>query len=403
MGKGKLKKGTNAITKLFTHISQLLNVDLDPFYEKNVHCFGNNFKPSKSTDFSHEQYEAFLEFQRLIDLSLAKFVQKEGYKDIDQVYELIKSAMIVDKKLHAKFLERLMKRIQQLQGQVQKELVQKTNSEEEKLHENSKHSSHSSEETSTEQKEEKDELNLKPIKQPNPLQCFVYSPSNLENLLDSLLRTTSYETFTRIMQVKTRQIRVGDQILEKKRVSKKFRLKITKVMKKARKDLDQLVEGFRLARDRLCGLVPEGFGYEKDIRPALKEEDFEHALLESDYEKLLSLTTCCFHYLGCFSSYNLYSKISEEYGKIKNRFPSGLIQFMISKERNKEEKNCEFKAPDDCEEIEKLSFDIVESLHEFLNQVDDNLFEQVNIQEEFKQKVMEKAQKWLIEEMEVEK
>jgi len=300
--------GRNLVTKLTQHAFQVLNIDMDGFFDEHLDVFDQDIEELTSGQGETlEQYDAFTKYSRELERHFDDFAQREGFSSARDCFDRINEAVKKDALRQKEFMRRLHQQIQELQarwarervGAEVKEAQEKPGDSEGKQDFQDKNAPHAPNrgthlaEAKAEGKEA-DEGKSSPSDErgedmkrgdakstgeeetASAVPVFMFSqPMGLESFIQTVLSIAEYTTFSHIMRMKVKQRRVIRQMEEEARD-----LEVAKLERRDHLHAGRFLQVFDDLVDRVCGLTPHRPDLVDENRRKMDREQFQEVVAD---------------------------------------------------------------------------------------------------------------------------
>lgn len=306
----------NLIVRFVEYSFQILNHDMDEFFEDNMMVFDQDQHDLEDgRGETLEQYDVYQKYLKLLEVYFDEFAMKEGYQTskecFDDINQLIVDDEIERKKLFKEMTERMMEAFHQLQQQINdaneniEEGDEKDNPRSEirhgsKVHdedEDEKHDmklmkqsdSKSSTRVNHDKKDSKnshhdeiadaktsndDEQHQGQHQAPAPPVIMFFQPVSLDSMLQHVLSLTEYTTFSYIIRTKLKQKQLYLSLLD--RVEKQSKNTTKRLKNIERKE--HLEEIYQELIQRICDFAPNQPQFQTQIRSHLSVKSWNELL-----------------------------------------------------------------------------------------------------------------------------
>lgn len=280
---GEEDSGRSLVMHMCEFAFKVLNDEMDGFFEDNVDAFeqedGELFSGRGET---LEQYNVFKKYESELERRFDSFALKEGFTSSKACFDAVKDAVVADSIAQREMMEKLMRRLRDAQQALQNQAIEnredKAEAKESRVVASSKQEK-KSKKTDDDDEEDGDEngrqgggVDMAPL-------MMFFQPISLENLVQTTLSIADYRTFSYIMRMKVKQIKLFRD-MEKKVELQSEKSSIRRKQLKGNKNLVGYFEEFV---ERLCDLTPnrpDVIAYTRSIFPIKRWE----TLMDSDIE-----------------------------------------------------------------------------------------------------------------------
>jgi len=270
--------GKALVMRMCEYGFKVLNYEMDDFFEDNADTFDQDDSDLNSgRGETLAQYNIFKKYEEELDKKFDAFAKKEGFSSASECFDSVNQAVKDDLASHKKIMDQLMKRLKKAQNQW-KANNSSTKSVENDFSASSKADSKDGEISEYKQikginddddddnsdekqidtkksqistKQDNDEDNDQDEEEVPPLMMF-FQPMTLESIVQTTLSIAEYQTFSFIMRMKCRQLKLLRQMDRKIELQKTRKIQ----RKKQLKSLSELSEIFKELIDRICELTP---------------------------------------------------------------------------------------------------------------------------------------------------
>lgn len=273
--------GRSLVMHMCEFAFKVLNDEMDEFFEENVDSFEQeDDELSSGRGETLEQYNVFKKYESELERRFDSFALKEGFPNSKACFDAVKDAVVADSVAQREMMEKLMQRLRDAQISLQNQNAIENGEDKAEAKESRVARASSKQEKKSKKGDDEDDEDEGREGQMDmaPLMMF-FQPISLENLVQTTLSIADYRTFSYIMRMKVKQIKLF-RVIEKKVKAQADKSSARRKQLKGNKNLIAIFEEFV---DRLCELTPnrpDVVAYTRTLFPVKKWE----SLMDSDIE-----------------------------------------------------------------------------------------------------------------------
>eukprot|EP01041_Mallomonas_annulata_P012927 gene12927-27270_t len=300
--------GKSLVMRMCEYAFKVLNFEMEDFFDKYVDLFDQEEDDLNSgRGETMEQYNVFKKYEGELEIRFDDFAVKEGFKSAQECFVAVQEAVSTDLLAQKKMMEQLLKRLQQAQLSWANQIQNTPGDEDDPDHKaESKVVTKGTKRSGAASKDLEEDTEVddetKGESAPIPMMMF-FQPMSLESIVQTTLSIADYRTFSFIMRMKCRQMKLVREIDAKVR-KQTTRTPERKKLLNATRNLNEIYEELI---DRICGLTPNREDIVQETRLSLPLKTWEN-LMDEDISdentknQCKRIFTALFHKLAQMSS-----------------------------------------------------------------------------------------------------
>ena len=186
--------GDNIVVKLVDYAFKYLHEGLRSFFERHIDDFGEDWEVLMNEGESHEQYQIYVEYRKLMSEHLDKFSSEHGFNSFEECYEEVQRLVAEDNIKAKEEMEKVKEEMQRLEEDMLKRREESLGGAEAKRGDDDGENEGKSAEDSAK-------------KRPKPPAFFFFKRLTLEDMLNMVLNMCEYRSFSMMMRTRAAQRR----------------------------------------------------------------------------------------------------------------------------------------------------------------------------------------------------
>jgi hypothetical protein len=287
-----MRHGASLVTKLVHFCYRVVHLEMVPFFLTHIHLFDQSEEEMSKHGQTHEQYQCYQRYTELLNRYLEAFSRREGFGTVEDCFEAVRRVVNTDSRTQAVLMSAITEQLQRVEAEIDRQrgmltaarrraglsddgsargggggfggggggddddgddfasLLAELDAPEDEVEASNAVAAASTVEASS-----------------VPSVVFMM-PTRLESLVESVLKLTTYESFSEMMRRKAIQLRTMLEAEVKRQQGLERRTRMIS-------NSESRSELFAELRERLCELTPNREDLHAEASKEMDDETFE--------------------------------------------------------------------------------------------------------------------------------
>lgn len=277
------------VSKLVHFCYRVIHLEMAPYFLTHIHLFDQSEEEMAKHGQTHEQYACYQRYSELLNVYLEAFSRREGFASVDACFEAVQRAISTDSSTQAELMLAIQDQLQRVEAEIDKQRALLSEARRRAgISESGEGSSGGGRAADDSGGDDDDFASLlaeldapvdeaeahdavaaaSTVEQSSVPSVVFMLPTRLETLVDSVLKLTTYESFSEMMRRKAIQLRtmLEAEVKRQQGLARRSRMG---------GDADSRAELFAELRERLCELTPNRQDLHMEASKEMDTESFE--------------------------------------------------------------------------------------------------------------------------------